>query len=107
MITGESNENLDIVLAKIAQIVNDQKIAIKLHLKNEKDIPSAQKIANDLAQQLENRVNCRSALRILYKTKNFAVFINGRIDGAEMAQPKKVSQGKMPSGTFDSLIEPG
>jgi ribosomal protein S3 len=69
LITGESNDNSDAILAKVAQIVNDQKIITKLHLVTERDIySSAQAIANDLAQQLKNRVSCRSALRdLLFK----------------------------------------
>jgi ribosomal protein S3 len=105
LITGESNENLDVVLSKITQIVNDQKIAIKLYLENVHWV-SAQKIANDLAKQLENRVPCALALRTVTQgIRNFAVCINGTIDKVQIAQTKKISQGKMSSNTLDSLID--
>jgi ribosomal protein S3 len=104
LITGESNENLDVILSKFTQIVNDQKIAVKLYLENV--YFSAQKIANDLAKQLENRVPCASALRTtLQGVKNFAVCINGTIDKVQIAQTKKISRGKMSSNTLDSLID--
>lgn len=68
MITGESNDNSDTVLAKIVQIVNDQKIVTKLRLVTERG--TAQAIANDLAQQLKDRVDYRLALRnLLFKLR--------------------------------------
>ncbi|CAJ0844215.1 18343_t:CDS:2 [Entrophospora sp. SA101] len=56
LITGESNDNLDQILTKITDIVNEKKIVTKLHLKEERRIyTSAQAIANDLAHKLKSR----------------------------------------------------
>jgi len=110
LITGESNDNSDAVLAKISQIVNDQKIVTKLRLVTERD--TAQAIANDLARQLEDRVDYRLALRnLLFKLRQevwgFMIVINGLIGGVEIAQSKKTKQGQMPFGTLVCLIEHG
>ena len=110
LITGESDDSVDIILAKITQIANDQKIVIKPKLYLEKDNFSAQKVANDLAQELKNRVHSRSALRVRAlqeESRDFVVRIKGIIDGVEMAQIKKNSRGRMSSATLDSLIEEG
>src|SRR6185312_1451929 len=57
LITGESNDNLDQILTKITDIVNEKKTIVKLYLNEERKIySSAQAIANDLARKLESRV---------------------------------------------------
>lgn len=101
------------ILAKIAMIVNDKKIITKLHLIEEKKIySSAWTIGNNLAQQLENRVSLRLALRDLLKQtsrereiKGIEICVSGRVDGAEIAQRKITKQGKMPLSTLVSFIE--
>jgi len=113
LITGENNDNSDVILAKIAKIVNDKKNITKLRLVPERNIySSAQAIANDLAQQLKNRISCRLALRNLLiklgqEVKGIRICLSGRLDGAEIAQSKITNQGKMPSSTLSSLIEYG
>jgi len=109
LITGESNDNLDVILNKIAQIMKDPKIVTKLYLENEKDINSSpQALANNLAQQLESRVVLRSALRTTFhEVRDYAVFVNGRVDKSEYAQAKKNNRGRMPSSRLDSIIDRG
>ncbi|CAG8595234.1 35828_t:CDS:10, partial [Racocetra persica] len=83
------NESQDQILTKIANIVNDKKIATRLYL--DKNYSLAQAMANNLARQLE-RVNGR---------------INGCLEKGGIAQHKKIKQGEMPTSTLDSLIEEG
>lgn len=113
MITGENNDNSDVISAEIDKIVNDKKNITKLRLVPERNIySSAQAIAKDLAQQLKNRISCRLALsNLLFKlgqeVRGIRILLNGRLDGAEIAQSKITKQGKMPSNTLSSLIEHG
>lgn len=107
--TGENNDNSDIILAEIAKIINDKKIITKLYLETEKEIySSARAIANDLAQQIQSRVSCNLALRSILLgrgVKGFYARLKGRLDGVEIARLKVVKKGNMPSSSLDKLIE--
>ncbi|CAJ0833037.1 1059_t:CDS:2 [Entrophospora sp. SA101] len=94
LITGEDNDNLDQILTKITNIVNEKKIITKLYLNEERKIySSAQAIANDLALAGEKDI------------RGIKVRVGGCLEKGGIAQHKTISQGRMPSNTLDSLIK--
>lgn len=110
LIAGESNDNLDQILTKITNIVNEKKIIIKLHLSE--DCALAQVIANDLAHKLKSRVAWNSLRYDLLKkiagkkeVQGIKIRVNGCLEKGGIAQHKKINQGRMPSSTLDGLIE--
>lgn len=113
LITGESNDNLDQILTKITNIVNEKKTIVKLYLNEERKIySSAQAIANDLARKLESRVAWQSLRQDFLRkvaaekeVQGIKIRIGGCLEKGGIAQRKKISQGRMPSSTLDSLIE--
>ena len=113
LITGESNDNLDQILTKIINIVDNKKITTKLYLEEEKNIYSvAQAIANDLARKLESRIAWNTLRYDLLKKianekkiKGIEVKINGCLEKGGIAQHKTISQGRMPSSTLIGSIE--
>ncbi|CAJ0909893.1 5189_t:CDS:10 [Entrophospora sp. SA101] len=93
LITGEDNDNLDQILTKITNIVNEKKIITKLYLNEERKIySSAQAIANDLAPGEKD-------------IRGIKVRVGGCLEKGGIAQHKTISQGRMPSNTLDSLIK--
>ena len=95
--------------------INDDKVSVKINLIEVKNPYNyAQSIANLISSQLKKRVSSRLVLRnILNKLqfereiKGIKLQIKGRVDGAEIAQTKKIVQGKMPLSTIDSNIDVG
>jgi small subunit ribosomal protein S3 len=115
LIAGESNDNLDKILAKVSRIVQDKKIVTKLELIEERNIyTSPRAIANYLARQLENRVAWPLLLRNLLKNiarekevKGIKIKAKGRLGGVAIAQHKLIIRGRMPSSTLVSSIKEG
>jgi len=116
LMLGENNEKLNKIIKDIYKIVNDDKIAVKINLIEVKKIYAhAQSVANLIAEQLEKRLFSGMVLRNTLskllsergEVRGAKVQIKGRLDGSEIAQTKKVIQGKMPLSTIDSNIEVG
>jgi small subunit ribosomal protein S3 len=112
---GEDNSKLEKVMKGIYEVINDAKIKVKVSLIEVKKIYAhAQSIANLIASQLKKRMRSRQIIRnILTKinlereVKGVKIEISGRLDESDMAQTRKVVQGKMPLSTIDSNIEVG
>jgi small subunit ribosomal protein S3 len=102
-------------MKEIYEIINDIKIKVKVNLIEVKKIYShAQSIANLIASQLKKRMRSRQIVKNLLtkiaierEVKGVKVEISGRLDESDIAQTKKVIQGKMPLSTIDSNIEVG
>ncbi|MDR1670109.1 MAG: 30S ribosomal protein S3 [Spiroplasmataceae bacterium] len=115
LVLGEDNSKLDKVMKEIYEIINDIKIKVKVNLIEVKKIYShAQSIANLIASQLKKRMRSRQIVKNLLtkiaierEVKGVKVEISGRLDESDIAQTKKVIQGKMPLSTIDSNIEVG
>jgi len=82
--------------------INDEKVSVKINLIEVKNIYTyAQSIANLIAGQLKKRLSSRVVLRnVLSKlasereVKGVKIQANGRLDGAEIAQKKKMNSRK-------------
>lgn len=116
LILGENNEKLNKIIRDVYKIINDDKVAVKINLIEVKKIYThAQSVANLIAEQLQKRLFSGMVLRnVLSKlllergeVKGAKIQIKGRLDGSEIAQTKKVIQGKVPLSTIDSNIEVG
>ncbi|MCE8163582.1 MAG: 30S ribosomal protein S3 [Candidatus Moeniiplasma glomeromycotorum] len=115
LVLGENNAKLAKIMKDIYQMINDEKVAVKINLIEVKKIYShAQSIANLIVGQLKKRARSRQIMgditrkiSVEREIKGFAVHINGLIDGQEIAQKKKFIHGRMPLSTKDSKIEMG
>ena len=99
----------------IYKIINDDKVAVKINLVEVKKIYThAQSIANLIAGQLKKRIRSRQVIKNLLtklaierEVKGAKIEVSGRLDESDIAQTKKVVQGKMPLSTIDSNIDLG
>jgi len=115
LMMGENNNNLDLILQKIATILDNKKIHTKFHLNEIKKIySSAQSIANNLSEQITNRVRYRQACKKIVRqamleneVQGVKVKISGLLDGNKIARTELFIEGKMPTSTLDSIIEYG
>ena len=115
LVLGEDNSKLTAVMKDVYKIVNDEKIAVKINLIEVKRVYShAQSIANLIAGQLKKRTRSRQVLKNLLmklaaerEVKGAKIEISGRLDESDIAQTKKIVQGKMPLSTIDSNIDVG
>ena len=95
--------------------INDERVAVKINLIEVKNIYTyAQSIANFIASQLKKRLSFRlvtrnvlSKLSLEREIKEAKIEMSGRLDGKEIAETKKLVQGKMPLSTIDSNIDVG
>ena len=117
-IAGEKNKNkLDNVLKDLRKLINEKEsnFTIKVNLIEVKNVYlHAQGIADTIAEELKNRVSSRIVIRRVLSKASFEkenkwvnIQIKGRLDGSEIAQTRKFSQGKMPLSTIDSEIDVG
>jgi ribosomal protein S3 len=109
---GERGGELESVLKGLYQIISDDKVAVKLDLVKIKN--HAQLLANLITEQLKKRTRSRQIIRSIAKqvatereAKGLTIRINGLIDGSEIAQKKRFTQGRMKLSSIDSNIEEG
>lgn len=115
LVLGEDNSKLEKVMKDVYEIINDVKIKVKVNLIEVKKIYThAQSIANLISSQLKKRMRSRQIIKNLLmkinlerEIKGAKIEISGRLDESDMAQTRKVVQGKMPLSTIDSNIEVG
>ncbi|CAG8608638.1 5256_t:CDS:2 [Ambispora gerdemannii] len=115
LVLGEDNTKINSVMKGIYQIINDDKVAVKINLIEVKRIYShAQSIANLIAGQLKKRMRSRMVIKTLLTklsaerdVKGVKIEVSGRLDESDIAQTKKIVQGKMPLSTIDSNIDVG
>jgi len=114
-VLGEDNSKLEKVMKGIYKIINDDKVAVKVNLIEVKKVyTQAQSIANLIAGQLKKRTRSRQVIKTLLsklaaerEVKGAKIKISGRLDESDIAQTKKIVQGKMPLSEIDSNIEGG
>ena len=99
----------------IYKIIDDEKVAVKINLIEVKKVYShAQSIANLIAGQLKKRTRSRQVIKTLLtrlaaerEVRGAKIEVSGRLDESDIAQTKKIVQGKMPLSEIDSNIEGG
>ena len=115
LLLGENNSKLEEVMKGIYKIIDNDKVSVKVNLIEVKNIYThAQSIANLIAGQLKKRTRSRQVIRNLLnilarerEVKGAKIEISGRLDESDIAQTKKIVQGKMPLSTIDSNISVG
>jgi small subunit ribosomal protein S3 len=109
---AENKGNLDKIIKEISGIVKDNKIQIKLHLNEIKNVyDNAQSVANLLAKEISGRAPFRSTCkRMIEKAmgeeeiKGIKIKISGRLDGNEIARTQLFKKGKIStSGIFKKI----
>jgi small subunit ribosomal protein S3 len=114
-VLGENNSKLAKIMKGIHKIVDNDKIKVKINLIEVKKIYShAQSITNLIVGELKKRTRFRQIIQNVARSvsaerdvKGLAIHTSGLIDGSEIAQKKKFTQGRMPLSTIDSNIKCG
>jgi small subunit ribosomal protein S3 len=111
LVLGENNSKLAEVMQGIYKIIDDEKIPVKVNLVKEEN---AQSIANLVVGRLKKRTRSRQVIKNLLtklaaerEIKGVKIEVSGRLDESDIAQTKKIVQGKMPLSTIDSNIDVG
>src|SRR6185503_8367840 len=115
LVLGEDNSKLEKVMKGIYKIIDDDRVAVKVNLIEVKRVyTQAQSIANLIAGQLKKRARLRQVVKILLtrlaaerEVRGAKIEISGRLDESDIAQTKKIVQGKMPLSTIDSNVQRG
>jgi len=115
LVLGEDNSKLEKVMKGIYKIIDDDRVAVKVNLIEVKKVYThAQSIANLIAGQLKKRTRSRQVIKALLtrlanerEVKGAKIEVSGRLDESDIAQTKKIVQGKMPLSTIDSNIDVG
>jgi len=115
LVLGKDNSKLEAVMKGIYKIIDDEKVAVKINLSEVKKVyTQAQSIANLIAGQLKKRTRSRQVIKTLLtrlaaerEVRGAKIEVSGRLDESDIAQTKKIVQGKMPLSTIDSNIDVG
>lgn len=110
-VIGKGGANVE-KLKKDLKAVTDSEIYIEPQ-EVKRPETNAQLVAENIARQLERRVNFRRAMKKAIQTsmsmgaKGIKVFLSGRLGGAEMARREWYMEGRVPLHTLRADIEYG
>lgn len=111
MVIGKGGQDIEKLRAEMSKMTTKKLLVDVVEVKKvDKD---AQLVAENIAQQLENRVSFRRAMKtcmgraIKAGAKGIKASCSGRLGGAEMARTEFYSQGTIPLQTFRADINYG
>ena len=109
VVIGKGGSEIEKVKAELAQFTDKKLIVdIKEVKRPDKD---AQLVAENIAQQLENRISFRRAMKSTMQrtmkagAKGIKTSVSGRLGGADMARTEGYSEGVVPLHTLRSDID--
>lgn len=109
---GTKGANIEVIKNQIKKLTKAQEI--NLNIKEVKNIAmDSQLAAENVALQLENRVQFRRAMKQVMKAamergaKGIKVMVGGRLDGAEIARSEHYAEGSIPLQTLRADIDYG
>ena len=111
IVIGKGGENIDKLKAQVEKMMG-KTVAINIVEVRSPDI-DAQLVAENIAQQLENRVSYRRALKqaigraMKLGAKGIKVKAGGRLAGAEIARSESYHEGTIPLQTLRADIDYG
>ncbi len=109
---GNKGENANIIKSEIEKIAKGKNVSVNIIEVKKPDL-DAQLIAENIAQQLENRIAFRRAMKqaITRAMKAGAMgvktMVSGRLDGREIAGSEKYHEGSIPLQTLRADIDYG
>ena len=112
MVIGRGGAGVEELKAKLEKIAPGKRIIINVEEIKYQDL-SAQLVAENIAQQLENRVAFRRAMKqVIGRTmragaKGIKTMVSGRVGGADMARSEGYSEGTIPLQTLRANIDYG
>jgi small subunit ribosomal protein S3 len=114
-ILGENNQNSEKVLQGLYQTLQDNQIKVELELSKIKNpYTNTQLVSNMIAEQLEKRLFSRRVLNFFLnkvsgepEVKGVRIEMDGRLDGSENTQEKKVTWKRMPLNYKSIWVEEG
>ncbi len=117
VVIGKGGVEIEKTRKACEEIINknrEQKLAVYLNVVEVKQIDkNAQLVAENIAQQLENRVSFRRAMKqaigraMRFGAKGIKVQISGRLGGAEIARTEHYHEGTIPLQTLRADIDYG
>ena len=112
MVIGRGGQGVEELKTKIEKIAPGKRIIINVEEIKYQDL-SAQLVAENIAQQLENRIAFRRAMKqSIQRTmragaKGIKTMVSGRVGGADMARSEGYSEGTIPLQTLRANIDYG
>lgn len=112
VVIGKGGADIEVLKAKVAKLTDGKKVSIDIKEVKRPD-KEAQLVAENIAQQLENRVSFRRAMKSCMSRamKAGALGIktasSGRLGGADMARTESYSEGTIPLQTLRGDIDYG
>ena len=110
VVIGKDGEAVDALRKEVSKMVKDKQVFINIvEIKNPDVV--AQLVANNIAEQLENRASLRTVQKRAIQramragAKGIKVMVSGRLNGAEIARAEWVVEGKVPLHTLRADID--
>ena len=112
VIIGKGGQEIEVTKNEVAKLTNGKKVLIDIKEIKRPD-KDAQLVAENIAQQLENRVSFRRAMKSsMSRTMKTGVLgikatVSGRLGGADIARGESYSEGTIPLQTLRADIDYG
>ena len=110
VVIGKDGEAVDALRKEVSKLVSSKQVFINIvEIKNPDVV--AQLVANNIAEQLENRASFRTVQKRAIQramragAKGIKVMVSGRLNGAEIARAEWVVEGKVPLHTLRADID--
>ncbi len=111
-VIGKGGQDIDKVKAELAGYTKAKKVIVDIKEVKRPD-RDAQLVAENIAQQLENRISFRRAMKSTMQrtmkagAKGVKTAVSGRLGGADMARSEFYSEGTIPLQTLRADIDYG
>lgn len=112
MVIGRGGAGVEELKKKIEKIAVGKRVIINVEEIKNRDV-NAQLVAENIAQQLENRITFRRAMKqVVQRTMRAGAVgiktqVSGRLGGADMARTEGYSEGKVPLQTLRADVDYG
>ena len=110
VVIGKDGESVDKLRKEVSKMVKDKQVFINIVEIKNPDIV-AQLVANNIAEQLENRASFRTVQKRAIQramragAKGIKTSVSGRLGGADMARTEGYSEGVVPLHTLRADID--
>ena len=112
VLIGKAGSEIEVIKKDLSKLTKGKAIIINVR-KVEKIDQDAQLVAENIAQQLENRVTFRRAMKqamgrtMKFGAKGIKTAVSGRLGGADMARGESYHEGTIPLQTLRADIDYG
>ena len=110
IVIGKDGESVEALRKKVQKITGDKQVFINIGEIKNPDVV-AQLVANNIAEQLENRASFRTVQKRAIQramragAKGIKTSVSGRLGGADMARAEGYSEGNVPLHTLRADID--